>query len=175
MRRTRHWFIENKNTITRLQPIQQRWDCTKCYTPVSGWQPLGPKQVSTQATRHLVEALAMCPTQPQEYSIRKHCLNQAPCSVLSAITCHLPQLVLFHFITVGAANSRNDRNRNCSSETLRWKPANHTCKANEPVHFTTSLAFQLTVQTLEMLSDMSDLLIFDNSQKKWQCVCFTSN
>lgn len=135
---------------------------------------MGSEQVSAPATHdHLVKVrdifpsavLATRPTPPQECNIRKHCLNQTPCSALSAITCHLSQLVPFHFITVSAANSRTNRNRNCSSETLSWKPANHTCKANEPVRFTTSPAFQLAVKTLEMLLDISNLLIFNRSHK----------
>lgn len=140
----------SSETITSLQPIDSREvKLYKCYTPVSERQPLGPKQVSTRAAHHLVEALAVCPSQPQESSIRKHCLNQAPCSVLSARACHLPQLVLFfHSKTVGPVNSSDDWNRNSSSETVSWKPANPTCKTNEPVRFTTALTFRLTSQTL---------------------------
>lgn len=51
--------------------------------------------------------------------------------VFSAIVCHLPQLVLFHFRTVSVVNSRSDGNKNCSSEPLGSKPAHHTCKTNE--------------------------------------------
>lgn len=139
----------SSKTITSSQPIDSREvKLYKCYTPVSERQPLGPKQVSTRAAHHLVEALAVCPSQPQESRIRKHCLNQAPCSVLSALACHLPQLVLFFIPTVGPVNSSNDWNRNSSSETVSWKPANPTCKTNEPAHFTTALTFRLTLQTL---------------------------
>lgn len=109
---------------------------------------------------------------PQEYCISKHCLTVAPGSALSAIACHLPQLVPFHFINVRALNSRNDRDRSRSSETLSWKPANHTCKANKPVCFTPSLAFQLTGQTLEMLWHV---WLTDFRSQRWQCVCFTKN
>lgn len=107
---------------------------------------------------HLSSTSAMCPSRPQEYSERKH---RPPWGVLSAIACQSPQLVPFHFIAVSAASSRNDRNRTCSSETLSWKPANHICEANQPAHCAASVASQPTAQALEVLSDMSDLLIVD--------------
>lgn len=100
----------------------------------------------------------------------KHCLTVAPVSALSAIACHLPQLVPFHFITARALNSRNDRDRSRSSETLSCKPANHNCLADKPVCFTTSPAFQLTGQTLEMIWHVR---LTDFRWKRWRCVCFT--
>lgn len=90
--------------------------------------------------------------------IGTHHLNRT-----STITCHLSQLVPFHSISVSAANSRNE---NSSSETLTSKPAHHTCKAIKFVHLTTSLRLSFWVQTLKMLSDMSDLMIFNNFWKR---------
>lgn len=110
-------------------------------TLISGWEPLWAKASHYRShSKSSCDAfpsaiLSAHPTKPQEHKIWKHCLNQTPSSVKSAISCHLSQLVSFHF-SVGAMNSRNDRNRNCSSETWSWKPANHTCKASEPVCFT---------------------------------------
>lgn len=78
--------------------------------------------------------------------------------VLWAIVCHLPQLVLFHFITVSAANSRNDRDGNCLSEPLSWKRAHHTWNTSE-------LARSVVSLVAEMVLDTSDQMIADNSQR----------
>lgn len=81
--------------------------------------------------------------------------------VLSAIVCVLPQLVRFHFVTVRAASSRNDRRENRSSEPLSWKPARHTCKTNELAHCNASVASPAA----ELIWDMSDRLTADKSQR----------
>lgn len=166
----------SSKTITSSQLIDSREvKLYKCYTPVSERQPLGPKQVSTRAAHHLVEALAVCPSQPQESRIRKHCLNQAPCSVLSALACHLPQLVLFFSFQllaqwtaamtgIGIAQVRP------WAENLPIPPVRPTNLRILPL----LLHFSSHYRPLEMLSDMSDLLIFHNSQM-WWCVCLTNN
>lgn len=86
--------------------------------------------------------------------------------VLSAIVCHLPQLVLFHFRTVSAVNSRSDRNKNRLGEPPRWKHAHHTCKTNELQRCNTSVASLAA----EMVLDVSDRRSVDRSHRTHQFV-----
>lgn len=74
-------------------------------------------------------------------------LGQAP-GVFSAIVCHLPQLVLFHFVTVSAASSSNDRNTNRLSELPGGKPAHRTCKTSELARSVAPLVAQMLVDRL---------------------------
>lgn len=53
-----------------------------------------------------------------------------------------------------------------SSEPLRWKPAHHTCKTNEPRCNTTVASL-----AAEMVFDVSDWLIVDKSQRSHGFVC----
>lgn len=85
--------------------------------------------------------------------------------VWSAVVYHLPQLVLFHFVTVSAVNSRNGRNKNHLSELLSWKSVHHKWKTSELARSAASLM-------AEMVLDMSDRVIAEDSLV---CVCFTSS